>query len=444
MPPARREFLRASAAVATASATALAGCQDSSDGSTPAETPTTTHRTTPEQPQHRSLLPGNVAFVATLDTETILETDSIRSLVSTYLETAPFGLTAETDLETALSDVESTVGLDPERTETVTLFATETGGAVVEDSTVLVDGEWSNEAVIQALPAGYERINDADVPRYRSADAATGEGTHLAVLAGGRLVFGRPEHVDAVLAIGGGDADPTQNAVTERYAAANGDLLRYATALPENAGEGLGSGFESATHLAGGVFTDDGRVGTEHTISTADATTAPELADTVEGLLALVRLQVETESISAVLDTFEVEQTGPTVTVTGIDDPGDVEAALRAVAETRTETSDAPSVAFGTEYDAETGVLTVVHASGDHVTADTLYVDGEELADSQRGNWAALGGEVSGDDGMVRAGDALVLGDDESPVPSGARLNVLWRAPNGDLTVLDTWQGPDA
>lgn len=85
----------------------------------------------------------------------------------------------------------------------------------------------------------------------------------------------------------------------------------------------------------------------------------------------------------------------------------------------------APTASFSFQMNG--AEVEIVHTGGDAVAADRLLVAVND--DSQ--TWAAVDPDLSGSD-SVRAGDSVTV----SGVASGDRIEVRWRPPDGETSVI--------
>jgi flagellin-like protein len=115
---------------------------------------------------------------------------------------------------------------------------------------------------------------------------------------------------------------------------------------------------------------------------------------------------------------------------------------------------------FDFDYDSDwgssnEGLVTVTYNSGDEVTAQTLYIRGEEIDDGKTfddpdgpQSWDNLNGTSYGPNDVISAGKSaniIVGGNGSSPNPDEYVINIVWEDPGSSSTVtLDGDAGPDA
>jgi len=102
----------------------------------------------------------------------------------------------------------------------------------------------------------------------------------------------------------------------------------------------------------------------------------------------------------------------------------------------------APQASFSTEYDGSTTV-TITHDGGDSIKASNLYIRGNSEVDSaDQGTWSSIGGDASGSNSKVVAGDRADIGVNSN---GEFELSVVYQSPNGDTSAtLATASGPSA
>jgi len=114
---------------------------------------------------------------------------------------------------------------------------------------------------------------------------------------------------------------------------------------------------------------------------------------------------------------------------------------------------------FDFDYDSDygatnEGLVTVTYNSGDEVTAQTLYIRGEGIADgktftsaSDPQSWDNLDGTPYGPNEVISAGKSadVVVGGKTGVNPDEYVINIVWEDPGSSTTsTLDSDTGPDA
>jgi len=108
----------------------------------------------------------------------------------------------------------------------------------------------------------------------------------------------------------------------------------------------------------------------------------------------------------------------------------------------------APQASFSTEYDSDSsglgseGEVTITHDGGDSIKGSNLYIRGPSSELTTTGNWIDdIGGDTSGDNSQVVAGDRATVGVDSKSF----ELSVVFQSANGDTSAtLATASGPSA
>ncbi|MUV50753.1 type IV pilin [Haloarcula sp. CBA1122] len=110
----------------------------------------------------------------------------------------------------------------------------------------------------------------------------------------------------------------------------------------------------------------------------------------------------------------------------------------------------APQASFSTEYDSsadDNGQVTVTHDGGDSIKGSNLYIRGSGIGGSSsdvtsnNAEWLSSGGDASGSNSKVVAGDRLTVG----VTGGGYDFSVVYESATGDNSAtLATASGPDA
>ena len=315
---------RALQAGAVGVAFGIAGCSDGSDSDeddegsegTPTATPTGTPTPTPP-PETGPIgpIPETVTALARADADALLSGELLAELESTPLP----GIG---DASTALEDLESEYGLDPEAVSTLTAFQSTRGEGQLAGVVVVAD--WTAEDL-----AGV----DAPTTTYQDRTIYDGESDlALGVLGGDQYAIGQRPAVQATIDVAAGEIDPDSGPVVTGLQNGPEGRARFAVggsriSLPEGmaGGEGglgaqLAGGFvEDISLLAGSLSADgDRRTLTLDIVATEES--AADIANILSSpgvlRLGLSEEQRNDENVQTLLSAFEsatVSQTGDTV-----------------------------------------------------------------------------------------------------------------------------------
>lgn len=316
---------RALQAGAVGVAFGIAGCSDGSDSdedddeeSEGTPTPTSTATPTPTPPPETGPIgpvPETATALARADADALLSGDLLAELESTPLP----GIG---DASTALDDIESEYGLDPDAVSTLTAFQSTRGEGQLAGVVVVAD--WTAEDLAAV---------DATTTTYQGRTIYDGESDlALGVLGGDQYAIGQRPAVRATIDVAAGERDPDSGPVVTGLQNGPEGRARFAVggsriALPEGTGGedgGLGAelagGFvEDISLIAGSLSADaDQRTLTLDIVATEES--AADIANVLRSS-ALIRLglseeQRSDEDVQTLLSAFEsatVSQNGDTV-----------------------------------------------------------------------------------------------------------------------------------
>jgi len=126
------------------------------------------------------------------------------------------------------------------------------------------------------------------------------------------------------------------------------------------------------------------------------------------------------------------------------------------------QNNPAPTADFTFDYKSSEDIVAVSHNDGDEITADDLFIRGDQLDSSTFGSTnnnfvnlndvSATGGSPTyTNSGKWSSGDAVKAGQtahvllDTTGTPSEYVIRIVWEDPDSDQTsTLDTDSGPDA
>lgn len=407
-----------------------------------------------------SAVPSMADAVATVDVNTFLADDGVRTTYDAWLEAraATESYDGPTTLAGTLDDVESTEGFDLRDLSTVTLFV----GYDVSDGQVggvrpgyLLEGSWEESTVLSTVDTDYVDYAEATYADHTVYEPDSEHAQTVGVLEEGRYVVADRGAVEAAIDVDRGETDPIAGPVADAYRGTTAGPVRFASAFQEGWVPDEVDGEDGTIDLspvaavetvAGAVYREGTVRGVDVSLHAPDGGTAAELDETVQGLVSLasVRNEATPGYVTDLLADVAVERSGASVTLSVERTVDELAAMATEYGEGSTAAAsggavDLPRISADWAYDADAGTVTITHAAGDAVPAEKLYVRGEGFADADGADMAAPGrwaGTASG--GEVTAGDSVTVG-----VESDYALRLVWEGE--DVSgVLGRHAGPDA
>lgn len=388
-------------------------------------------------------VPAGTEFLVAVDVQRLLNDDLLAQRLREMGEMDDVVGDVPT-VDELLTQVESEFGLDPRGLSTALLFAT--GGSEQEGGAV-IQADWSETGVRDALAAEgtVETTSHQGQTVYETPDAAVG------VLPGGGYVVGQSDAVGRSIDAATGNAPSVDNATVTAYERAPDGYIQVAFAPSAETTESVrGGGMGAASELqygAGALYRGSGARGGEVVMEFDSAGAAEETAAAAEEGLAQFRSEMGpgaglppemSEQLDQLFEETTISQDDTTVAIEVTGGDGWLPLLLSAVAGTfvlglgSQRGTRGPSAAFGFEYDADAGTVTITHTSGDTIAADQLFVYGG----ATEGTWSDLGGGTAGSN-EVAAGNRLTI--DAEP---GARIELVWESPDGQSATLGTFTVP--
>lgn len=318
----RRSFLRASAGLASVAAIgSTAGCLDS----VPFVGGGGQVNAVPED--------ANGIMYANLDA--IRDDDGVKQVANAY-----YSAMAEyeyydgpEDFEEALEDFEDNTDLDPSEAHTVVSFAGyggEYGLLDNEYSAVIVTADWSADDVTDSIAGGNDNVEFEEDTREGKTIYEPSEDyySYVGVLNDGRYVVGQEDAVEDTIDAVTGNDDGLEKEVKNAYSNTRSAPIRYASIMPDpgeydSVPESYGRGenevdlgvLEDVDSVSGSVYRNGDTRGFAATLAADDSDTASNLADIIDGAIAVYRDNAYDETAKDLADDLDVSQNGSSVTI---------------------------------------------------------------------------------------------------------------------------------
>lgn len=454
----RRSVVRTGGTLAALLGTGgLAGCLDSLGGS----------GSDAGGPDRLSVVPDSADGVFTVDVNTFLADDGVRNAFNAWL-----GARAQseyydgpTTLSGVLDDIENREGIDLRDLSTFTFFASyseENAAPSNDESAYLLEGSWEESAALESVDSAWVDYTESTYGEHTIYEPSEEYSSTLGVLGDGRYAIGGDTAVKAAIDVERGEKDSLEGPVADAYRDTVAGPVRFASSVesswfPEQSGDDSLdlSPARSIETAAGAVYRDGNTRGLEVRLNTPNDGTAKALDGVVESLLTMGSEQAESAPYTpaffgSLFEDTTVNRDGVTVVATVERTVAELEEIATQMGELSASGSssaggsdtavDAPQARFDWSYDADAGTVTITHTAGDTIAAEHLYVRGQGFADASGADMTAAGQWAGGttDDGMVTAGDRVVVG-----ATSEYHLGVIWEKDDA-TSVLSIHEGPDA
>lgn len=492
----RRSFLQAGAATSgTVVLGSIAGCSDSSDGTTTNGTGNGNggngngdDRTTSETGNGddsgngtgdttgsgtgdvASIVPQRAEMIVTMDFAGMADDQSIRSVANAFIdqiaEMQGESYQGPTSVDEAFSTAEGASGLDPNSVSSMTLFAElstsmqseQYGGAVMSTSLSASD----ITAAMDESDTQYQQTTYSGKTVYTFDPSQAGETIGsgvvetgaMGVLGNGQFAFGTQTVVEDIIDVMAGDASSISGDLANYYGQTRSGYMRFASMIPEGTFEGDSSssvpGMSNVQYVTGSFYSGGSTLGIESTLHAADSDSASQLSGILQMAVSQMESDQSSEEVKNLIDALTISQDGTAVTINFEDSVDDLEMYARLFARSFVgRTRSTPQAAFDFDYDGDAGTLTITHVGGDMIPARNLVVRGTDLGGGNTGRWSELPGattssEINGE-AAVSAGDSVTLGDtaEQAAVSSSFVVNIVYQ--EGDMSaVLSRNIGPDA
>lgn len=316
----RRSFLRASAELASVAAVgSAAGCMDAvpfvgGGGQVNA-------------------VPADANGVLYADLDTIRNDDGVQKVANAY-----YSAVAEYDyydgpesFEAALEDFEDNTDLDPSEAHEVVSFAGyggEYGLLDGEHSAVIVTADWSADDVTDTVGGDNVEFDEDTRAGKTIYEPSEDYFSWVGVLKDGQYVVGQEDAVEDAIDAQTGNDDGLEDELQNGYSSTRSAPVRYASVVPDpgeydTVPESYGRGesavdlgvLEDVQTLGGSIYRNGETYAIEATLAADDSDTASNLADIMEGAIAVYRDNTYSETAKELADDLAVSQSGSSVTI---------------------------------------------------------------------------------------------------------------------------------
>lgn len=271
-------------------------------------------------------VPGDADGIVHVDAEITTDED-IQTLTDTLATSDP----AVEDTDSMLSQFEDQTGLSPDAASEFLYFMQPSDGEGVgstADQAVIVNAEWSEDEVVESLEGAeettYEQVDDAPGAVYEPADDQQFSQTSwIGVLGDNMYVIGDEAAVRSSAGVAHDDAPAAEGAIRSGYD--KDGLVTFAFVsvsddIPTDQSVGGGqvdvSALEGLNTVSGSIDTSSGTLELTTDLEANSESDATDIADVVDGGLALVRSSyVQDEATADELREIDVSADGSTVTV---------------------------------------------------------------------------------------------------------------------------------
>ena len=269
------------------------------------------------------------------DIDTIRADDGVRRVANAYYDAmSEYEYYDGPDSwEEALDDFEDDIDLDPREAHSMIAFAGyggEYGLVDNEYSALIVTADWSADDITDSIARNDDRLEfDEDEHSGKTLyEPSEDYASYVGVLGNNRYVVGQEDAVEDAIDATTGDDDGLEQEVRSAYSNARGAPFRYASVVPDpgeydSVPESYGRGdseidlgvLEDVTSVAGSIYNNGDTYGMEATLAADDSNTAENLADIVDGALAVYQDQAYDETATELAGDVEVSQDGAAVTI---------------------------------------------------------------------------------------------------------------------------------
>lgn len=319
----RRSFLRASAGLASVAAVgSTAGCLDSvpliGGGG------------------ELNAVPEDTSGLLYADIDTIRTDEGVTQVANAYYEAM-----GEYDYydgpeswEEALDEFEDEIELDPREAHEIVGFAGYGGdyGLVDDEYTaVVVWAEWDADDVTDSIARNDDDLEfEEDEHEGQTVYEPSEDWTSwVGVLGDGQYVVGQEDAVEDAIDATKGEDDGLESEVRNAYSNTRSAPFRFASLVPDpgeydTVPESYGRGdeavdlgvLEDVATVGGSIYDDGDTYGMAATLAADDSETAENLADIIDGAIAVYQDRTYNETASDLVDELDVSQDGSSVTVT--------------------------------------------------------------------------------------------------------------------------------
>ncbi|MEF8830334.1 MAG: twin-arginine translocation signal domain-containing protein [Halobacteriales archaeon] len=335
--PSRRDVLRTAGALGAAGlATSLAGCQQVQNmvgmGS---------NRT--------NQVPEDADSALFVDVGAVMDDDGVKTIANAYLDEISQSEYYEgpDDYEELKDRFEDEADLDPSEIQWQIGFSEYSDyGVTSEYGGSLFEANWAEDDVVDALEDNNDVSYDDDDHEGKTVyEPESDYGSYLGVISGSKYVIGSQDAVEDAIDVAAAGGDKMDQELRDAYGSTRNAPVRYVGGMVPNLSETTSVGGEEldvtplsdVERVAGAVYKDGDKRGTENTMDVEDENDAEDVADVLDGYFALVSEGEYVSDIAKdVADEIEVEQNGSEVVVRYETTVSDVEDAIEESFETPT------------------------------------------------------------------------------------------------------------